>query len=100
MSPLAGTGLIARFEEDGTLAGAAGCNTYRASFTTDCASIAITSPWSTRKFCAWPEGVMEQEAAFLALLPRAESHRLAGPTLELLDADGACLVAFTRKRAR
>lgn len=99
VSPLAGTELIARFEQDGSLAGAAGCNTYRASFTTDRMAMAITPPGSTRKTCAEPEGVMEQEAAFLALLPRAVSHRLDGSTLELLDAEGTRLAAFSRKTA-
>ena len=98
-SPLAGTELIARFEHDGSLAGAAGCNTYRASFTTDRAGIAIIPPASTRKTCAQPEGVMEQEAAFLALLPQAVSHRLDADTLELSDAEGERLAAFVRKTA-
>jgi hypothetical protein len=37
---------------------------------------------------------MEQESAYLALLPTAVSYRLDGNVLELLAADGTQLVTY------
>lgn len=96
VSPLAGTALTARFDADGSLSGSSGCNGYTTSYTTDKGSIEIEPPAGTKKACAEPDGVMEQEAAFLAALPTAVSFRLAGSVLELIDADGKRLVTFTR----
>ena len=95
-SPIAGTDLTARFGADGSLSGSAGCNTYRTSYTTDKRAIEIGPPAVTRKACAEPAGVMEQETAYLALLPTAVSYRLDGNVLELLAADGTRLVTYTR----
>ena len=64
-SPLPGTEVTAVFGEDGTLAGAAGCNTYRATYEIDGAAITIGEPVATKKACTTPEGVMEQEQAYL-----------------------------------
>ena len=41
-----------------------------------------------------PEGVMDQEQAFLVALASAASYRLAGARLELLDATGSVILAF------
>ena len=70
-SPLPGTRITASFGDDGTLTGSSGCNTYRASFTLGRGSIVIEPPASTEIACDTPEGVMEQEAAYLAALPTA-----------------------------
>jgi heat shock protein HslJ len=93
-SPLAGTDLTARFGADGSLTGSAGCNTYKSSYSTDERTIEIAAPAATRKACAEPAGVMEQESAYLALLPAAVSYRLDGNVLELLAADGTRLVTY------
>ena len=95
-SPLPGTELTASFGADGTLTGSGGCNTYTAAFTTDRGDIEIDSPAATRKACAAPEGVMEQEAAYLAALPAAVSYRVDGDSLALLDADGTYVASFVR----
>ena len=41
---------------------------------------------------------MEQESAYLALLPAAVSYRLDGNVLELLAADGTRLVTYAPRR--
>jgi heat shock protein HslJ len=41
-----------------------------------------------------PEGVMDQEEAFLAALTSAASYRLADARLEFLDATGSVILAF------
>jgi heat shock protein HslJ len=95
-SPLPGTEVPARFAEDGTLTGSAGCNTYRTTYTTDRGSIEIATPAATRKACAAPEGVMEQEAAYLAALPTAAHYRVDGGSLALLRADGTYAASYAR----
>ena len=87
-SPLPGTKITASFADDGTLTGSSGCNTYRTAFTLGQGSIQIEPPAATEMACAEPEGVMEQEAAYLAALPTAVGYRLDGGSLALLSADG------------
>jgi heat shock protein HslJ len=95
-SPLPGTELTARFASDGTLTGSAGCNTYRTMFETDQGGIEIAPPAATKKACAAPEGVMEQEAAFLAALPTADHYRVDGGSLALLTPDGTFVASLVR----
>lgn len=95
-SPIAGTEVTATFTEDGKLAGSAGCNKYTTSYTTDKATIEIEPAGATRKFCPEPEGVMDQEAAYLSALADASSYRVDGATAELLNVEGQRLVGFER----
>lgn len=92
-----GVQLTATFTEDGELRGGAGCNTYRATYTTDGGVIEISPPAATRKFCAAPEGVMEQESRYLQALASAERFRVDGGVLRLTLADGTPVVAFGRR---
>jgi heat shock protein HslJ len=50
---------------------------------------------STKMACVEPPGVMEQEAAFLALLEKASAYTINADTLVLMDANGAILAEFT-----
>ncbi len=93
-SLMADTAITATFTEDGKLNGSAGCNTYMTSYTLDGANITIQPPASTRKLCPEPEGVMEQETAFLTMLPQAATYTISGNALELRTADGALIVSF------
>ena len=93
---IAGTEITATFDEDGTLSGSAGCNTYRAAYTRDRGRIEIDEPAATEKACAAPQGVMEQEAAYLAALPSARSYRVEGRSLQLLTDAGTIVATYTR----
>jgi heat shock protein HslJ len=95
-SPLGGTELTAMFGEDGMLSGSSGCNTYTSEYTTDKGAIEIAAVAGTKKACAEPAGVMEQEATYLTLLPTAVKFRFDGRALELLNVDDKRLVSFTR----
>ena len=95
-SPLPGTTLTATFGDDGSLSGSSGCNNYMSTYTTNQGAIEIEPPGGTKKFCAEPEGVMEQEAAYLAALPTAVQYRIDGGSLSLLSADGTTVVTFVR----
>lgn len=98
-SPLEGTTLTARFGKDGSLSGSAGCNTYKGTYTSEKGTIKIGSAATTRKACAQPPGVMEQEANYFALLSRAVGYSVDGRSLELHAADGTRLVSYARASA-
>jgi heat shock protein HslJ len=94
---LPGAEITLELGEDGDVSGSAGCNTYTATYEVDAASIEISPPGATRRSCAEPAGVMEQERAYLDALTTAKQYRLDGASLQLLDADGSGLVSFTRR---
>jgi heat shock protein HslJ len=102
VSVAAGTELSALFGEDGTLAGSAGCNNYSAAYEVDDASaaegeISIGPAASTRMMCPEPEGVMEQEALYLAALEMAEVFRIQGDRLQLRTAEGSLVADYRVK---
>jgi heat shock protein HslJ len=99
-SILIGSEITATFDEDGALTGSAGCNTYNSTYTTDGSTIEVDEPSSTRMACPEPEGVMDQEAAYLAALPTAAAFRVSGGLLELLSAEGSAVVTYTRGESR
>lgn len=95
VSVLADTRITAQFGEDGTLAGSAGCNSYTTSYETDGENITINELIAaTLMACIGPEGIMEQEAAYLAALPTAATYSIQGDTLELRTADGALVASY------
>ena len=94
-SLIAGTTITAVFAEDGKLTGSAGCNNYMTSYTLDGQNITIQPPATTRKLCPEPEGIMEQETAFVTMLPQAATYTVSGNALELRTADGALIASFT-----
>ena len=96
VSVLAGTTLTADFGSDGQLSGNAGCNSYNAPYSTSETSISIGPAASTRMFCGDPEGVMDQEAQYLAALATASTYSLSGNNLELRTSDGALAASFQR----
>ena len=97
ISVLAGTTLTAEFGSDGTLSGNSGCNTYNGSYKVDGKQITIGPLASTRMACGEPEGVMEQEAQYLAALQTAVTYQIEGNGLELRTKDGALAVQLTKK---
>ena len=93
-SPVPGTTITATFADDGTLSGSAGCNQYTGSYTLDGGAIEIGPLAATKKACSAPEGVMEQEAAYLAALPTATHFRIDAGGLALLAADGTFVASY------
>jgi heat shock protein HslJ len=97
VSVTTGTELTADFGEDGNLTGFAGCNNYNGTYTVDGDKITIGPLASTMKSCSDPEGVMDQEAQYLAALQSAVTYQIVGNRLELRTADGAMAADFSRK---
>jgi heat shock protein HslJ len=92
---MADTAITATFTEDGKLSGSAGCNNFMTSYTVEGSNITIQPPATTRKHCPEPAGIMEQEAAFVSMLPQTATYSISGNALELRTADGALVASFT-----
>jgi heat shock protein HslJ/predicted small secreted protein len=102
-SVMTGTGITALFGEDGSLTGSAGCNNYVSSYQLDGTAggasgrISIGPAATTRKMCPAPEGIMEQEAAYLAALQSATTFEIKGDELEMRDAEGTRMASYVAK---
>jgi len=96
VSVLAGTVLDATFGTDGNIGGSAGCNNYFAPYSLNGTSIAIGPASSTRKMCAQPEGIMDQESHYLAALQTAATFELSGSELTLRTKEGAMAATLAR----
>ncbi len=58
------------FAADGSYSGSAGCNVYQGTYTlAPEGGLELSPPAATKQLCGTPEGVMEQETAYLNLLP-------------------------------
>ncbi len=73
---------------DGTASGNASCNEYSGSYELDGSSISFGPMISTQMFC---DGVMDQEAAYLAALASVDGWSIDGDTLELTSGDATVL---------
>jgi heat shock protein HslJ len=91
-----GTTVTLAFDANGRASGSAGCNGFTAGYEASAPKLRFQAPASTRKMCA-SEGVMEQEAAFLAALQSVDTMRFEGDRLELRRADGALAVGLVRE---
>jgi heat shock protein HslJ len=87
--------VTAFFDEDGTLSGSAGCNSYNGTWETDENSIEIGPLASTAMACAEAE-LMDQETRYLAVLQEADTYRIDAATLEMFDAEGTRLLQYQR----
>jgi heat shock protein HslJ len=94
VSVLNDTELTMEFSTDGKVAGSAGCNRYTGSFEQDGKALSFGPTATTRRMCAGPEGVMEQEQQFLKALESVATARLEADRLELRTADGALAVTL------
>ena len=88
-----GTTVTAQFEGD-QMSGSAGCNDYQATVTIEGETMTIGDVASTRKVCADPEGVMDQETILVSMLSSVTGYRAAGHALALLNADGQAILLF------
>lgn len=96
MSPILGVEVTLAFGDDGSLSGFGGCNRLFGDYTSADGEISFGLVGSTRTACASPEGVMEQEAAFIAALSTAATFTIEGDKLAMRTADDAMAVNFVR----
>jgi heat shock protein HslJ/chitodextrinase len=79
----------AYFSSDGHLSGYTGCNSYNGRFTTDGDEISISNLSSSVSSC--PEAQMEQEAAFLSGMSKAETFEVSDTKLRIYTNDNEAL---------
>jgi heat shock protein HslJ len=89
---LPGTTLTMEFSADGKVAGSSGCNTYTSTYVVNGSQLTLTPPVGTQLLCAEPAGIMEQESAFLALLPSVGAYAIDRTKLTLQTAAGQPVV--------
>ena len=89
-----GSRITATFAEGGKLSGSAGCNDYSGTFTLGSRTLTIDDVSATELACEIPAGVMEQEQAFLAALPRTARYTLEGRSLTLLTEEGTIVATL------
>ena len=94
VTPFADTQITATFNDETGLTGSAGCNTYRAAYEQTDNALTIGMAASTRRLCGQPEGVMQQEATFLAILPEVTTYALSPDQLDLKNAEGVTIAQF------
>jgi heat shock protein HslJ len=102
-SLIEGTEINLYFEE-AFLGGSMTCNGYGGGSdsgryaATDDGSLTLPAPIAvTVQHCATPEGVMEQEAAYLEALQTAATYRVVGDRLEISNASGETTLVFARE---
>jgi len=92
-----GTEITIQFREDGNVFGSSGCNNFMGEYKIEEGSITFGPQAGTRKTCAGPEGIMEQESAFLQALENSKIWNIHEDSLELRDESGALQVKFMPK---
>ena len=80
--------ITAIFGEDGKLAGFSGCNNYHAAYEVDGETISIGPAATTRKMCAEPQNVMEDELGYLLALERVATFEIKDDKLTMYDEEG------------
>ncbi len=96
VSLLEGTEITADFDSTEGLTGNAGCNDYFASYLASDGVILVGRVGSTFRFCPEPNGVMDQEIAYLDALGTAVRYTIEGNLLEMRDANDAIAVQMVR----
>jgi heat shock protein HslJ len=100
VSGLGGTELTLAFSTDGRVSGSAGCNRYTGTFRQDAKALSFGPAAATRRMCAEPAGIMEQEQQFLKALETVATARQEADRLELRTAEGAIALTATRDPAK
>lgn len=92
----ASSSITAVFGADGTLTGNATINHYSTGYKTSGDTMSIDAAIAASKK-AGPEKLMQQEAAYLAALPKTATYGIEGDELWLRDASGAALALYKAK---
>ena len=95
----ASSAITATFGSDGSLTGNASINRYTTTFTASGDTMSIDAAIAATKM-AGPAGLMKQESAYLAALPRTATYAIEGDELWLRDRAGAALARLRRRVKR
>ncbi len=89
------TRITAQFNTN-QIEGSAGCNRYFAEYQVDEYRLRFINIGATEMFCAQPQGIMEQETAYLQALRGVTTFQLADDRLQLRDDAGHTLLTFAQ----
>jgi peptidyl-Lys metalloendopeptidase len=92
-APMQGTQITLSFEAE-SLGGSGGCNTYGGSYTASDDSLAVSDLYWTEMACLEPEGILDQELAYLNALNAVASYRVDAGRLQLYDEAGTQVLVF------
>jgi len=90
---LAGTRITAEFKDD-QVSGTAGCNNYFASYERTDSTLEVGPIGATRMMCSVPEGIMEQESGYLALLESANAYQIEAGRLKVHNDSGEVVLIY------
>lgn len=90
---LEGTQLTAEFME-GRVAGNAGCNNFSATYERTFERLTFDAPAATRQACSEPQGIMEQENAFLTALTESQTFVIENGQLRVMNANSDTSMVF------
>ncbi len=79
---------------EGSLEGSAGCNTYGGSYTATEDSLRLSDLFWTEIGCTEPEGILDQEMAYLNALNTVASYEVDAGRLELYNEAGTQILVF------
>jgi heat shock protein HslJ len=79
---------------NGTISGSAGCNNFTATYQAEGNRLSIGPAATTRKHCAEPDGIMQQEQEYLDALARVHTYTLKPGILELRDENSSLQVNY------
>jgi heat shock protein HslJ len=91
---LDGTQIEAEFTE-GRVLGQAGCNSYSASYERTADTLTVGEPSTTRRTCPDPQGVMDQETAYLQTLASAATFKIENQQLLVNDASDQTVLIYS-----
>lgn len=87
--------VTADFQAD-QVSGNVTCNSYSGTYQATGNEIKIGPLATTLRECVGPDGIMQQEAAFLKAMEAAVQYKIKGDTLEMLDNQGDTILVFKR----
>jgi heat shock protein HslJ len=93
VSALPGTEITLSFVGD-EIRGQAGCNWYFVFGEVEGDRLTVSSIDRTAKYCAEPEGIMQQEDSYVEALESVTAYRIQGNRLNLLDEKGAVVADY------
>jgi len=80
-----------RLSENGMVGGSTGCNTVKATYSSDGANLKFGPIGQTRKYCA---AVFETERAYVAMLGDVRGYHIENGSLILTGGNGETLATF------
>jgi heat shock protein HslJ len=95
LAPVVSGSQVTAVFENGQLSGNSGCNNYFASYQVNGDALQISNAGGTEMYCNEPEGVMDQEAAYLKTLSLAASYQISGGQLQIADASGKLILTYS-----